>query len=229
MIGVTVSTNYSEYLNITLPQNYKFFKKWYIITYPDDKKTIDLIKKYNYDCVEILYFNFYLRPVYKEVDSNGLAEISHFEKVSFNKGAAIRYAQSLINEGENVLLLDSDIFIPDTFIEYFSNLNLEYDKLYGVRRVDYHSLEEFKNDKVSFIYGYQGSEAYCMFMGYFQLYKHLNKYCYQDSDSCRDCDNTFCWSCFLYRVPIENLIVKHLGFRDANHFGKTCDDPFFLL
>lgn len=59
MICITVSVNYDNLLDIILPQNAKFFKKWYIVTHKDDQKTIDIIKKHNINCVEILYFDFY--------------------------------------------------------------------------------------------------------------------------------------------------------------------------
>jgi hypothetical protein len=43
MIAITVSTNYHDLLKIIIPQNYKFFDKWYIITCIDDMDTIAVI------------------------------------------------------------------------------------------------------------------------------------------------------------------------------------------
>ena len=75
MIGITVSTNYDDILNIIMPQNYKFFEKWYIITDEKDIKTLEVIKKYNYSNVEVIFYDFYAN------------------NKKFNKGGAIRYVQ----------------------------------------------------------------------------------------------------------------------------------------
>jgi hypothetical protein len=49
MIPITVSTNYDDLLNIIIPQNYKFFEKWYIITDENDKNlTLEIFLKDSY-------------------------------------------------------------------------------------------------------------------------------------------------------------------------------------
>ena len=40
MIAITVSTKYADILNIIIPQNIKFFEKWYIITDETDEKQL---------------------------------------------------------------------------------------------------------------------------------------------------------------------------------------------
>ena len=70
----------------------------------------------------------------------------------------------MINENENVLLLDSDIFITDYFINYI-NYELKSDTLYSFTRYDYYSYNNFINDKHDNIYTIN-------FMGFFQLFKN---------------------------------------------------------
>ena len=60
LIAITVSTNFSDILEITMKQNLKFFDYWYIITQKNDIKTINLIK--NNDKIKILYYDFQKRP-----------------------------------------------------------------------------------------------------------------------------------------------------------------------
>ena len=51
---ITVSTNYDDFLNIIIHQNYKFFKEWYIITDINDSKTIDVINNYGHKNIFIV-------------------------------------------------------------------------------------------------------------------------------------------------------------------------------
>ena len=147
---ITISVNYDNLLDIILPNNYKFFKKWYIVTDKNDNKTIEVINKYNFENVEILFFDF-------KKNSN------------FNKGGGINYALNMISENEDVLLLDSDIFITDYFMN-FINYKYEYDTaLYSFTRYDYYTYSNFKNEIHNSIYPIN-------FMGFFQLFKNKKKY-----------------------------------------------------
>jgi hypothetical protein len=172
MIAITVSTNYDDLLNIILPQNYKFFEKWFIITDKNDSNTIDVIHKYKYDNIQIVYFNFY---------ENG--------KV-FNKGGAIKYCQEkLINPEYNgdVLLIDSDIYLPDNFIEIVNSISLQDETLYGTfQRFDFYSFANFKSGNYDFEYPWSKE-----FQGYFQLYKYKKEKLYEESFNCSECDLKF--------------------------------------
>ena len=108
---ITTSTRYSDILKVIIPQNQRFFKKWYIITHPNDQDTINVVKDFNYPNIELVLFNFY---------ENG--------KI-FNKGGAIRSIQKIIPSGTPVLLLDSDIYLPDNFLNVIPTI--ENDKLYS--------------------------------------------------------------------------------------------------
>ena len=79
IVAITVSTKYDDLLEIIMPQNHKFFDKWYIVTHKNDIKTIDVINKFNYSNVITLYYDFYL-------------------DAKFNKGGAIKYCQKEISK-----------------------------------------------------------------------------------------------------------------------------------
>lgn len=200
MIAITVSTKYSDLLNIIIPQNYKFFDKWYIITDENDIDTINVIKKYNYNNIIMLFYNFL---------NNG--------KV-FNKGGAIRYCQQLINKeveyDGNILLLDSDIYLPDNFI-MAKHLQLEKDAIYGPnKRYDYYTYENFKNNIIDL--DYPGSKHG---HGFFQLYKNDKNKLYEESNNCSECDLIFL-NHFKKLIIINDLVVKHLGKHGENWNGR---------
>jgi hypothetical protein len=197
---ITVSVNYDNLLDIILPNNYKFFKKWYIVTDKNDIKTIEVINKYNFENVEILFFDFK-------------------KNSTFNKGGGINYALNMINENEDVLLLDSDIFITDYFMN-FINYKYEYDTLYSFTRYDYYTYSNFKNEIHNSIYPIN-------FMGFFQLFKNNKKYSYENSMNCRDCDFIF-HNKFPNKLLLEGKVVKHLGKDNVNHFGRKNNNDFIM-
>jgi hypothetical protein len=201
MICITVSVNYSNILDIILPQNQKFFKKWYIITQDTDLQTINVIKKHNFSNVEIIFFDFY-------------------KNATFNKGGAIEYVQKMINDGEKVLLLDSDIFITDDFTKYL-DYPLDVGTLYSFTRYDYYTYDNFIKDTHDNIYKIN-------FMGFFQLYIHKNNKHYNNSDSARQCDGDFARTFFGKKVLLDGKIVKHLGRDNVNHFGRKSLDDFIF-
>jgi hypothetical protein len=203
MYAITVSTNYSEILNIILPQNYNFFEKWYIITDPKDEKTINVIRGYSCPNVEIVFFDFY---------ANGAI---------FNKGGAIKHCQQNIIPSDydgQVLLLDSDIYLPNNFNDLINNMRIEASTLYGATRVDFHSYYNFRNGIVNNHYGLN-------FMGYFQLYKQAPHILYKDSNDCSWCDQEFLWH-FHNKVLIPDLTVSHLGRDGRNWHGRKGNDDF---
>ena len=197
---ITISVNYDNLLDIILPNNYKFFKKWYIVTDKNDNKTIEVINKYNFENVEILFFDF-------KKNSN------------FNKGGGINYALNMISENEDVLLLDSDIFITDYFMN-FINYKYEYDTLYSFTRYDYYTYSNFKNEIHNSIYPIN-------FMGFFQLFKNKKKYSYENSINCRDCDFIF-HNKFPNKLLLEGKVLKHLGKDNVNHFGRKNNNDFIM-
>ena len=202
MFCITTSTKYHDLLQIIIPQNHRFFDKWYIVTHPDDHQTIDLVHDFNYSNVELLFFNFYS------------------ENRVFNKGGAIRMVQQMIPTGEKVLLLDSDIYLPNNFLEVLPDL--DPNKLYSSDlRYEYYSQFAFKNntpDKIDVNH----------FFGFFQLYTQTPERLYEESEDAGICDNTFKQTFYTdyhrLQVRIPKLILKHLG-RGATHWqGRNTQD-----
>ncbi len=206
LVAISVSTNYDDILKIIISQNYKFLDKWYIITHKEDIKTIEVINKYNFENIEILYYNFYLN------------------NKTFNKGGAIKMCQEkLYNENYEgvVLLLDSDIYLPDNLKEIMDNIEIKENTLYGTdKRFDYYSYDNFIKNKIDFNYPWSKE-----FQGYFQLYKFNNKYLYKDSKNCSKCDLEF-KNLFFNKEIIKGLNVSHLGKSGVNWDGRNNKNDF---
>jgi GR25 family glycosyltransferase involved in LPS biosynthesis len=211
IIALTVSTNYDDLLDIILPQNYGFFKRWYIVTDVNDYKTIDVVKKYNFENIELVYFNFY-------------------ENSTFNKGGAIEYVQNMIENGGYsdflMLFLDSDIYLPNNFSDIIDNLDLNDNTLYGpLIRDDFYSMKNFLDNNVDNHIVEQMSMGWVS--GYFQLYKYNPIYKYNNSNNCSWCDVQFS-KLFTNRVFINDLSVKHLGKAGINWDGRTDKNDFLI-
>lgn len=209
MIAITVSTNYDDILDVIISQNYLFFEKWYIITDKNDTKTIDVIKKYNFSNILILFYDFFTG-----------------NKI-FNKGGAIKYCQKEIignlNYRGNIVILDSDIWLPDNFNEIIEDIIVEDNQLYGTnKRYDYYSYENFKNNQIDFDYPWSKE-----FQGYFQLYKYDINKLYDDSDNCSGCDLQFL-RFFTKKTILSNLNVSHLGKHGIN-WNKRANKNDFII
>ena len=215
MIAITVSTKYDDLLNIVLPQNAPFFEKWYIITDPNDHATIQVINTHHFPQVEIVYFDFY---------ANGK---------TFNKGGAIRHCQENIHitQPQEILLLDSDIYLPDNFAEIMTIARergvIQENTLYGTsERLDFYSRVHLDNGTVDHVYPHAQQ-----FQGYFQLYmespNHNDKYLYDESANCSECDMNFIQR-FQHLVIIENLTVFHLG-KSFMHWNTRVSKEDFVL
>ena len=199
IIAITISVNYSDILQHILNQNLKFLKKWIIVTTTSDTKTIKLLEDYK-DILDILiYDNFYTNN-YK-----------------FNKGGAIKFAQDYVDlnyTDSNILLIDSDIYLPDNFTEYLPE-TLNPNTLYGVSgRYDFWSLHDFIKNINPHEYKHGNN-----FVGFFQLYKQNSIYKYKDSYNCAICDEIF-KELFKKKIHLS-MFVKHLGKDEVNWNGRT--------
>ena len=206
MIAISVSTNYDDLLNIILPQNYKFFDKWYIVTNKEDMKTINVINSYNFPNVITVFYDFHRN-----------------NNVVFDKGGAIKLCQEMIpsDYNGNVLLLDSDIYLPDNFMEIINGIEIKPDILYGTMdRHDYYSHDHFNKKIVDSIYPYAKS-----FQGYFQLYRHNKSYLYNHSWNCCECDFNF-HKYFSSKILVPNLTVSHLGKSGVHWNGRINKEDF---
>jgi len=164
-----------------MPQNHKFFKTWYIITDPNDSKTIETINSFNYENVKTIFYDFY---------KNG--------KI-FNKGGAIKHVQQMIPENTLVLILDSDIYLPDDFKKHVSDIKV--DKFYSSsERSIYYTYKSFLSDKHDKI-------EHNNYYGYFQLYTQNKDRFYTESVDASKCDETF-RDLFKSKEVLKDLKIK---------------------
>jgi hypothetical protein len=205
MIAITVSTNYDDLLEIIIPHNYIFFKKWYIITSIEDKKTLNVINNYKHNNIETIFFDFKSENAY------------------FNKGGAIRAAQEHIKVSGltwPILLLDSDIILPSDFMEIVKDIDIQADTLYGAeKRYGYYSYEALLNNKPDIELIETGKNE---IIGFFQLYTNQDIF-YNSSIDCSECDLFFSRK-FKKLYTIFGLHVKHLGIHDVNWKGRIVKD-----
>ncbi len=213
LICITISTKYDDILQLIIKQNIQFFTKWYIVTDINDIKTIDVIKNHqkNHDNIDILYFDFWEN------------------KAKFNKGGAVKYAQQYVyekyqNKDIFILLLDSDIYIPNEFNDIYKELIKEPENvLYAPEyRYDYAKYSDFINQKNGILY-YLNQK----YMGFFQLYFKEPKLYYENSVNCASCDSLF-RNKFKNRKIIKNLVVSHLGIPKINWNTRKNTDDFLM-
>ena len=199
IIAITISVNYNDILKHVLNNNAQYFKMWYIVTSPQDIETISYIQEANLSNVRILLYDYF------------------FEDAFFNKGGAVKFAQehiSITNDiSNNILLIDSDIYLPNNFLETLP-LYLEEDTLYSVsKRHDFWSLDDFINNKNVHTFNY------ChFFVGFFQLFKQSSKYIYTKSTDATGCDSRF-RDLFEKKISID-VSVSHLGRTIINWHGR---------
>lgn len=203
LIAITICVNYSDILQCMIQQNCNFFKKWFIITSPEDTQTIKIIevfrkfKKFQ-DILEILiYDNFYT--------GNG----------PFNKGGALRFAQNHVEEhyeNSNILILDADIYLPDDFLQKMPEI-IPHTLYRSAERLDFHSINDFVNNVNPHPYKWNIYSPGC-----FQLYKQDIKYKYCDSQDCSHCDTIF-KDLFENNGCLE-ITIKHLGEEGVNWTGR---------
>ncbi len=222
LIAITISTKYDDILNIILKPNLEHLTKWYIVTHETDQKTIDVIHNANSDKIEILYFDFWKN------------------RAKFNKGGAVQYAQQIVydtyrNQNICVLILDSDIYLPNDFTTLYTKLQegngvdaLRPNVLYApFHRIDFRKESDFVNKRNGQIYYLDQKH-----MGFFQLYYlseevDREKLYYENSVNCATCDSLF-RNFFKERKLIKDLFVSHLGVPKVNWNTRKSQDDFIV-
>jgi len=127
--GIITCVNYSDFLAHTLPHNRNHFDNLIVVTDTKDEKTKELCEFYHVKCIQTDIF-------YENGDS-------------FNKGAAINYGLSHLENKEWVIHLDADIYLPPLTRNILENLPLESHKIYGADRLmcpSYEKWIEFLNN-----------------------------------------------------------------------------------
>jgi hypothetical protein len=127
--GIIVCVNYSDFLAHTLPHNKTHFDNLIVITDTKDIKTKQLCEFYHVNCIQ--------------------TDIFYEDGNSFNKGAAINYGLSLLENKDWVMHLDADIYLPPLTRHILENIPLESHKIYGADRLmcpSYEKWIEFLNE-----------------------------------------------------------------------------------
>lgn len=129
--AIVISVNCSDYLELTLPENIKYFNNYYIGTVATDLETIEICKKYG--AIPVICPDPH--------DINGF---------KFDKGFCVQECLKQIKDRDKwIILLDADIIVSPEL----NNLNLNLlnkNTLYGTSRCfawDYNEYLEYKNGK----------------------------------------------------------------------------------
>ena len=196
IIPLIVSVNMSDYLEVTLSHNRKYFSQYIVVTSHSDQKTKAVCKKYNARVIE--YDNFF------PADSK------------FNKSGAMHHGQKIIHrEFPNnwILILDTDIILPkNTFQILDGVINDKKNLLYSMERYEVMNNEELAKELRERKYG-------CNFVGYFQLYYDKTKYYDTFSYNASQCDSDF--SKLFRHKKMLGSNVFHLGVQGAHWNGRT--------
>lgn len=220
LIGICISYKYMDTLKFALPINYNHFDKLYLVTQKDDVETIEYCKKFNN--VEVLLFNF-------------KTEVSNFDK-----GGAIKMVQQIVYEkypNHWYLILDSDIILPNNFIDILIKEDLNEECIYGAIRnniVKTSKIGFFLNNKFNFD-KHNNLETLdgLLLIGSFQLYKKKHFYIETDDNfyvlkynnpifKGADHDILFTEN-YKCKCCLNNIIYLHLGIGDqekSNWLGK---------
>lgn len=201
IVVIVVAVNYADKLKYTLANNVPFFRKYIVITSPEDIETQQLCKQYNNVVTCYISSN-----VYKD-------------GAKFNKSGLIHDVQSQVHvqqPNDWILLLDADIMLPSNFDTLMENQWLDTTALYSLKRKDYDTYDDFINTR-------NAKDYVINFMGFMQLYFDKSKLYAPISASCRESDWDFCNSFHTHRFLDENAYVTHLGRDNENHFGRVSE------
>jgi len=224
LVGIVVSYNYFDTLQFMLPVNYLHFDKIYLITQEDDTTTIDFCKQF--DNVKVLFYNF----------KNNLK--------TFDKYGALNYAQKIAyaNYPDSWYMnLDSDIILPNNFIDILLNEKLNESCIYGAIRSNFLKTSQLlykqkvvdMRENKTFVFNniLHWEKHPPSILGCFQLYK---KNCYHRTNIANASfgDYFFCHDNFELFCNLGNIIYFHLGEGDKNWAGKIVsfiDDVQLLI
>jgi hypothetical protein len=214
LIGLCVSYNYYDTLQFSLPVNYLHFDKIYLITQINDVKTIEFSQRF--DNVQLLFYDF---------TNNG--------NKKFDKFGSLNYAQKIAYEQHPdswYFIFDSDIILPNNFIDILIKENLNTECIYGAIRNNVLKTSELLNKKQTihkdensnFIYN---NIIWCdntppSIIGCFQLYKK-KVYHRDDLDNAGHGDYYFGYDNFNTFCNLDNLTYFHLGETGVNWNGKV--------
>jgi hypothetical protein len=151
LTAVIVSYNYSDFLALTLPHNKEVFDNVFVITKPEDTATIELCAKLNVCCM-------------------GSNKFTH-NGAKFNRGAVYNeFFWKYSGVSDWVVLLDSDILVPEGIRDHVKSGALDTEVLYGSRRYDVDTVEKYKAYVEDPLTVYQCTLLRGFAFGYFQMF-----------------------------------------------------------
>lgn len=197
IVGMTVSTNYDDILRHVLENNRALLDHWIVVTTEGDLATRAVLE--NLDRVTVLFWD------------------PHAGGSAFDKGAGLRLAQQWAYRefpGAWYLVLDSDVYLPPEFSDVRNLLpRLNPRTLYGARRVNYPTLQDFRERKGGIPYPTHNNV-----FGYFQLYALPVHY--ESFPNAGKVDHHF-QKLFLTRAFVPDLTVLHLGVSGVHWSGRV--------
>lgn len=208
LFAITISTNYDDLLNIIIHQNQRFFTRWYIVTSASDTKTIDVVRTANYPNIELLFYDF---------KAGGAI---------FDKFGATRMAQlhcmSMHGPDKLTLFLDSDIYLPDNFLDTLKTMRIEWSTLYGAfERFDVGTLSSLRRKDTTKRFPWANH-----LLGFFQLFIQTSERLHRSSNDCSEGDLRF--HSYFRKKMLLPLTVFHLGESGMHWSGRSATTDFAI-
>lgn len=117
-------------------------------------------------------------------------------------------------------MLDSDIYLPDNFLDSINSITINKNTLYGIRnRYDYGKMTDFIARTTNNPY----RNANC-FQGFFQMFIQQEDNLYKNSYDCSKCDIDF-HKYFKNKIIIP-LTLYHLGKSGIHWRGRSTTTDF---
>ena len=204
IVAMTVSTNYTDLLELVIEANEGLFDHWIVVTQESDMATRALLERQ--EQVSVIFW-----------DPKAKGRL-------FDKGSALLAAQTLAyRKFPNCwyLVLDSDVALPTEFSSFRDRLpELDSRKIYGAERTDYGSYSDFLSKRNGVAYG-ASNGVY----GYFQLYALplKSKWSYDASRVDIDFRDLFFW----WEV-LQDFSVSHFGVNTENWQGRKTVNDFVI-
>lgn len=202
LIALTVSTNYSDLLALTMKENAGHFDHWVVVTQENDLATRALLA--HQPNMTVLFWDPF-------VDGR-----------AFDKGSALRLAQEWAYDNYPqcwYLILDSDIALPQSFSEVRARLGeLPRWRVFGALRIDYSRYSDFVAQTGGIPYKVSNE-----IVGYFQLYSLPLKTEPSHDASWLDIDFR---DLFFTSELIDNFALSHFGLKTKNWQGRSPRNEF---
>jgi FkbM family methyltransferase len=229
LCAVTISVHYTEELEHALP-NRNHFDRWIIVTAPDDLRTQNFCKKHGLECIISMRLK---------------------EGGTFNKGKAINDGIAELRNADWILLIDSDIILPEDFRDVLHAQLLDRKALYSLQRVlcsNAAALQKYRTNpsiairEVSLLALWSTHAAYdpsicddllrasVPFIGYFQLFHASTGLRYPEQyPTAGDSDLEFMEYFPSTRRRLLPLECAHLGMPFKYHEGRKEESPVRFL